>query len=170
MFQSLREKSQGKFENREIAVKRVLKEHYVMAEREAELLRCGEFHKHVLHYYTTERLDNYVYIALQLCEATLDDLIHKRYENEAVNPMKIVEHAFIGLNHLHTLKPAIVHRDVKPKNILIGIPNSNEGPIGIVSDLGLSKQLDLYHESFSNTSSRGTSGWMAPEILKEMSK
>ena len=158
----------GKFESREIAVKRVFKEHYVMAEREAELLRCGEFHKHVLHYYTTERLDNYVYIALQLCEATLDDLIHKRYENEAVNPMKIVEHAFIGLNHLHTLKPAIVHRDVKPKNILIGISNSNEGPIGIVSDLGLSKQLVLFHESFSNTSSRGTSGWMAPEILKEI--
>ena len=50
----------GKFENREIAVKRVFKEHYVMAEREAELLRCGEFHKHVLHYYTTERFDNYV--------------------------------------------------------------------------------------------------------------
>ena len=65
-------------------MKRVLKENYLMAERESDLLRCGEFHKHVLHYHTTEMLDNYVYIALQLCEATLDDLIHNRYKNEAV--------------------------------------------------------------------------------------
>jgi serine/threonine-protein kinase/endoribonuclease IRE1 len=39
----------------------------------------------------------------------------------------------------------------------------------VIADLGLSKELKEYRKTFSQSTSRGTRGWMAPEILKEIS-
>ena len=146
----------------------MLIENFESAEREEKLLRFGEIHRHLLHCYATEKCNNYAYIALQKCEATLEDFITKKYQNPLVNEMEVVREALLGLDHLHSLVPAIVHRDIKPSNILIGFPNKNDTPTGILSDLGLSKQLELYRESFSVSTTRGSSGWMAPELMNEI--
>jgi len=75
-----------------------------------------------------------------------------------------------GLAHLHKL--GIVHRDIKPTNILILEP-SLEAPYNKpqmkLADFDISKILKTEGEDFTNTSvtnPSGTWGWMAPEVYE----
>jgi serine/threonine-protein kinase/endoribonuclease IRE1 len=76
-----------------------------------------------------------------------------------------------GLRHLHALK--LVHRDIKPQNILISSPPAGSARGGyrmLISDFGLCKKLDVDQTSFLPTAygalAAGTVGWRAPEILR----
>ncbi|KAF8526866.1 hypothetical protein BU17DRAFT_82290 [Hysterangium stoloniferum] len=70
-----------------------------------------------------------------------------------------------GLQHLHMLK--IVHRDIKPQNILVSKPKNGQHCM-LISDFGLCK-LDVDQMSLLPTvhgaMAAGTVGWRAPEIL-----
>ncbi len=71
-----------------------------------------------------------------------------------------------GLAYLHGLR--IVHRDIKPTNILISLfKDPRKKPRMKLADFGLSKALESKKEDFTNTSMtnpHGSSGWMAPEL------
>ncbi|XP_062507938.1 TGF-beta receptor type-1-like [Corticium candelabrum] len=82
-----------------------------------------------------------------------------------------------GLSHLHmeimgsktqpgiAKKPAIAHRDIKSKNILV----KNDGEC-CLADLGLAVRRDLLHESSEymlNLVKQGTKRYMAPEVLDD---
>lgn len=64
-----------------------------------------------------------------------------------------------------------VHRDLKPCNILISVPNSHGQIRAVISDFGLCKKLQGGRHSFSLRSGiPGTEGWIAPEVLRENPK
>lgn len=74
-----------------------------------------------------------------------------------------------GLAYLHSKK--IVHRDIKPTNILILVPDHSGGlnskPQMKIGDFGLSEVLKSEQEDLSTqnkTNPRGTRGWIAPEL------
>lgn len=86
-------------------------------------------------------------------------------------PKKALQQITSGLRHLHGLK--LVHRDIKPQNILISsIKSIRDKPTYrmLISDFGLCKKLDLDQTSFLPTAhgamAAGTVGWRAPEILR----
>ena len=54
-----------------MAVKRILGEYVSVAEQEVELLRRADHHPNVVRYFCLEHDGEFVYIALQLCVATL---------------------------------------------------------------------------------------------------
>lgn len=63
---------------------------------------------------------------------------------------------------------ALVHRDLKPHNILLSMPNAHGKIKAMISDFGLCKKLAVGRHSFSRRSGvPGTEGWIAPEMLSE---
>ena len=173
----------GIFENREVAVKRMLLDFYEVASQEVSLLQESDDHPNVIRYYCKQASDRFLYIALELCPGTLEDLIEKPFKfrdlSNLLTPTQVLYQIASGVHHLHCLK--IVHRDIKPQNILVAPPKvlhkkdvlkkqSQEvlGPVRmLISDFGLCKKLEGDQSSFRATTAHaaGTSGWRAPELL-----
>lgn len=97
----------GKFDNRSVAVKRVLPECFTFANREVELLRESDYHPNVVRYYCMEQDKQFRYIALELCAATLQDYIEGKFVAENISAIEILQQATCGLKHLHYLSIGI---------------------------------------------------------------
>ncbi|KAF9530552.1 hypothetical protein CPB83DRAFT_850528 [Crepidotus variabilis] len=178
---------QGSLQGRAVAVKRLLQDFVTLAAREVSILQESDDHPNVIRYYYQESHSNFLYIALELCPASLADIIENPNQDQwrdiAINfdPKKALKQITSGLRHLHGLK--LIHRDIKPQNILIssvkgGAPSNTFGAKNgkggayrmLISDFGLCKKLDVDQTSFLPTAqgamAAGTVGWRAPEILR----
>lgn len=159
----------GDLEGRDVAVKRLLKAYQAGAEREISLLIESDGHPNVVRYFLKELRGDFVYLALELCDLSLHDLIgvlrqqqeQQMDENGSkahiVSPSKrlVLQQIASGVKHLHSLR--IVHRDLKPANILLAtskkdkkMGKQSEGVfetfqkglyVAKISDMGLGKQL-----------------------------
>ena len=139
----------------------------IMSEADNQILKLlqVDYHPHIVQYFGVEYTKDFCYLALQQCQASLEQYVKGTYQNPKVEAKEILKDIFSGLSHLHNLSHPIVHRDVKASNALIFAPNSKVKPIGVLSDLGLSKQLKESRDSVTMTYGVGTFGYMAPELL-----
>ncbi|KAK7174133.1 hypothetical protein R3I93_001346 [Phoxinus phoxinus] len=160
----------GQFDNRPVAVKRILPECFSFADREVQLLRESDEHPNVIRYFCTERDRQFQYIAIELCSNTLQEYVERKdFDRHGLEPVTLLEQTMSGLSHLHSLN--IVHRDLKPHNILVSMPNTHGRVKAMISDFGLCKKLAVGRHSFSRKSGvPGTEGWIAPEVLSEDAK
>ncbi|GAA6031523.1 hypothetical protein JCM8097_006498 [Rhodosporidiobolus ruineniae] len=163
----------GEFQGRAVAVKRLLKDFVTIAAHEVNLLQESDDHPHVIRYFCKEQRETFLYIALELCPASLFDLIDQPAAFpdlvEQLDPKKALRQITSGLRHLHSLK--IVHRDIKPQNILVSTAKRGRGQGGLrmlISDFGLCKKLDVDESSFQQTVNHaaGSFGYRAPEVLR----
>ncbi|KAI1454288.1 hypothetical protein F4805DRAFT_329959 [Annulohypoxylon moriforme] len=160
----------GKFHGRDVAVKRMLTQFWDIATQETQLLLESDHHPNVIRYFAMSKNDSFLYIALELCQASLSDIIERpasyrdlAQAGEMDLPRVLLQIAH-GLGFLHDLR--IVHRDLKPQNILVTMGRDGK-PRLLVSDFGLCKKLEGGQSSFGATTAHaaGTSGWRAPELL-----
>ena len=92
----------GKFDNRDVAVKRVLAACFTIADREVELLRESDEHPNVVRYFCMEQDRQFRYIALEYCCATLYEYVTGKYTNPfKLDNLTILRQATQGLAHLH---------------------------------------------------------------------
>ena len=115
----------GVVDKREVAVKRLLKIYASSADREISLLIESDGHPNVVRYFLKEIRGDFVYLALELCDMSLNDLIvclgklrnsTKTDDFESATRSLLYQIAS-GVRHIHSLR--IVHRDLKPQNILL---------------------------------------------------
>jgi serine/threonine-protein kinase/endoribonuclease IRE1 len=165
----------GAFDGRDVAVKRMLVEFYDIASHEVGLLQESDDHSNVIRYYCREQAAGFLYIALELCPASLQDVVEKPADYPqlvcgGLDVPDVLWQITAGVRYLHSLK--IVHRDLKPQNILVAAPRGRT--LGqhpalrlLISDFGLCKKLEDNQSSFRATTAHaaGTSGWRAPELL-----
>jgi serine/threonine-protein kinase/endoribonuclease IRE1 len=108
---------------------------------------------------------------MELCECSLHDVIAEQQQRiPYTHQVRIVRELSEAVAFLH--EHQIVHRDVRPKNILFK-QGGYEGMVKL-TDLGLSKEVDTTNldESFSTTTAPagtevGSFGYYAPEHYKK---
>ena len=113
----------------------MLKHYYSVAKREISLLTKIDGHLNLVRYFAHEYVegDDFIYLILEKCHGTLTWLMAKRQQQQQLTvETQQQEHTYLreallelcsGLEHMHELR--IVHRDIKPQNILL-VPRHNE--------------------------------------------
>eukprot|EP01023_Acetabularia_acetabulum_P012509 TRINITY_DN15857_c0_g1_i1.p1 TRINITY_DN15857_c0_g1~~TRINITY_DN15857_c0_g1_i1.p1 ORF type:complete len:885 (-),score=159.66 TRINITY_DN15857_c0_g1_i1:99-2708(-) len=127
--------------------------------REGLVLMCKMRHPNVVKCFGGCLKPPRLAIVLEFMEGgNLHNYIHKVREVKKLSSdevLRITAHIAAGLNYLH---PSILHRDLKPKNVLLdrnGVPK--------ISDFGLSK---IRNQTMSMTVNqiKGTPQYIAPEV------
>ena len=155
----------------------MLNDFVTIATHEVNLLQESDEHENVIRYFCKEQKGNFLYIALELCPASLADIIETPdlWPDlvAAFEPKRALKQIASGIAHLHRLK--IIHRDIKPQNILVslGKPQTVKGVKTtslrlLISDFGLCKKLGVDESSFLQTVNHaaGSFGYRAPEVLR----
>ena len=114
---------------------------------------------------------DFLYIVLDLCDASLTDCVKRgkfvpEYLSEiskAKFKISIVKDILTGLAYLHNMD--VIHRDLKPQNVLIKRSVSAEyGILAVITDFGLSLEIreDQTHVTAAEA---GSKGWKPKEVI-----
>uniref|UniRef100_A0A674D9Y6 Serine/threonine-protein kinase/endoribonuclease IRE1a-like n=1 Tax=Salmo trutta TaxID=8032 RepID=A0A674D9Y6_SALTR len=145
----------------EVAVKRMIKSNYQILKSEEGFLRLPELDSTCIVRYVDFAEDSFFgYLALQLCEYTLDEYINTYLSKDDTHAlMKITQEVLHSLSVIHCPTTKVLHRDIKPQNVLIDI-NGNAK----LADFGISRRLTV-EQTTLYTIPAGTKCWMAKETL-----
>ena len=146
----------------EKAVKRLPKDVCTeLAEKEKDILmKLSSTSSNVVKYWflSDEHRDGeYLFLILDLCEETLDDFLKKCTKEMAKIAPAIIRQVLEGIYDLHHNDPPILHRDLKPKNILRNVDGK-----WLLADFGISRVLPEGATSHVSIQ-RGTTDWRAVE-------
>lgn len=91
---------------------------------------------------------------------TLDAFLERKVRLSPLSALKTAEQICAGLAAAHSSSPPIVHRDVKPSNVLVSSVSLNGTPQIKIADFGLAKHVD---PTSLMTRAAGTLHYLAPE-------
>ncbi len=137
-------------------------------------------HPNVVRTFQVGETGGLYYLAMECLEGeTLDDVLQRRKKMAPTEAVRVVYQALLGLHHLH--EQGMVHRDVKPANLMIvpaGIPGPGDTTLrSTVKILDMSLGRALSDESIDESADQdnlttegtllGTPDYMAPEQARD---
>ncbi len=117
-------------------------------------------HAHILHVYDTGSYEGHPYIVMELALGrTLADRLEREGQLPIADALLIIRDIGLALAHAHAR--GVVHRDVKPENILLGTAGA------ILADFGIARVTsnDIAHKLTDTGMAVGTLLYMSPEQL-----
>ncbi|XP_043084559.1 serine/threonine-protein kinase/endoribonuclease ire-1-like isoform X1 [Puntigrus tetrazona] len=120
--------------------------------------------KNIVRYMTFAEDKDFYYLANQLCEYDLVGYMDylrqpEQKDRKETTLRRIVKEMLLGLQVLH--RAGVVHRDIKPRNVLI-----DKEERARLADFGISRKLEE-GKTTVYTDRAGTQGWEATEILEQ---
>ncbi|RNF11652.1 putative protein kinase [Trypanosoma conorhini] len=116
-------------------------------------IMCSLNHPNIVHYFHCERKENNINLFMELCDASLGDIIIGRTPVPAtLTVLQILRQVLTALTYLHVR--GVAHRDVKPQNILL------KGDTIKITDFGTAR------EGQASKDVEGTLRYMAPEVCR----
>jgi len=88
-----------------------------------------------------------------------DLLFKKRKKFTAPEKIRILQEIAFGIHYLHSIRPRVIHRDLKSDNILLTDTYSVK-----IADFGMSKMIQEQSKIMTRS---GTPHYMAPESIRE---
>lgn len=117
-------------------------------------------HPNIVPIYAVEHSNNVHYFVMkQIIGKPLDDLLERDQPLPIETCQQIIWEISSALAHAH--KRGVVHRDVKPANIII-----DENGRALVTDFGISKAIDSATQMTATGQVIGTPHYMSPEQTK----
>ncbi len=113
-------------------------------------------HPNIVTIYDAGRIENYYYIVMEYLQESLKEKINKNHKIEPEHALHIIKSIADALYYAHG--KGVVHRDVKPANILFrkdGIP--------VILDFGIAKITDSKTKLTKTGMYIGTPKYMSPE-------
>ena len=125
---------------------------------EIKLLKKLRNHKNIIKYFEHFETEKYFCIVMEnISGGNLLNAINKMSKFSEPMAKNIFKQLILTIKYLHNM--GIVHRDIKPDNILLELDNTIK-----LCDFGVSKQIK---KGQLLTDSCGTPAFIAPEILKD---
>ena len=165
-----RGKHLGRPSHGEVAVKRVAlaedtaegKKHNRYVDMEIEILKAID-HENIVTLFHSQTVNNFKYLFLELCdERDLKKFILKEKQVSFPTCLGFMRDISAGLRCLHEQKPSVIHRDVKPSNMLVKKDTTLGRYVIKLGDLGLARTGDA-------TTACGAPDWLAPEVYPDSS-
>ena len=104
--------------------------------------------------------DRYFYLVRELVSGdSLFDLVRQGWKPDKKEVQEIARQVLDILQYLHKQKPSVIHRDIKPQNLI-----KDESGKAFLVDFG--SLTEAYHQIFGNSTFVGTLGYMPPEQLR----
>ena len=130
-----------------------------VAKKEKEILLKLKSSNVVKYWFLSDehRDGEYFFLILDLCEETLENFVKNCTEDMAKIAPAIIRQVLEGISDLHHNHPPILHRDLKPKNILRNVDGK-----WLLADFGISRVLPEGATSHVSIQ-RGTTDWRAVE-------
>ncbi len=96
----------------------------------------------------------------------LPDDKKEKYKGPALPPpLDVLLQLAEGLEYIHELP--LIHRDIKPGNVLISVDGNSQAVIIKWADFGLSRPVNE-RGSYQSMEVAGTPNWLAPELLDQV--
>ena len=124
--------------------------------------------KFVARLFDFEVTNRVLCLKMELCDCHLAEMLNDKDCANILTPlqdfvfsMEVFKELLECVQYLHSLQLKIIHRDIKPTNVLVKY-HDNNGHFLKLCDFGLSKII--FRESQTNSSGVGTQTYRAPEV------
>lgn len=122
-------------------------------------------HPNIVPIFDSGEVDGQLFIAMRLVEGRdLKEVIKEEGRLDPRRVLAIFRHAAAALDAAH--EAGVVHRDVKPQNILLGRDPDDEHELVYISDFGLVKPVGSESHASRTGQILGSIQYMSPELVE----